>query len=67
MEEMGELTCDPKALRQGYLDALNAYLHDLKRTCASMLVDYQVVRTSEGLDAVLSSYMKKRVGFKLSS
>jgi uncharacterized protein (DUF58 family) len=67
MEDMGELTCDPKALRQGYLDALNAYLHDLKRTCSSMLVDYQVVRTSEGLDAVLSSYMKKRVGFKLSS
>lgn len=67
LEEMGELTCDPKALREGYLAALKAYLERLRKFCAAHLVDYQTVKTSENLDAVLMHYMNHRQGLQQSS
>lgn len=64
LEETGELTCDPKSLRQGYIDAMQEFLSNVNRTCAANLVDYNTIRTSQKLDAVLSEFMKSRVGFK---
>jgi len=64
LEESGEMTCDPRALREGYLNALQTYLQDVRRFCASHLVDYQVIRTSEHLDAVLRHYFSHRQGLR---
>ena len=67
MEEMGDLLCDPRALRQGYLDAMQTFLEQLRRHCARSVIDYQVVRTSEHLDAALSHYMNHRIGMRQSA
>jgi hypothetical protein len=61
---MGDLTCDPRALREGYLAAVQAYLEDLRRRCAGATVDYRTVRTSENLDAVLAHFVNNRLGMK---
>jgi uncharacterized protein (DUF58 family) len=62
LEEMGELVCDPRSLREGYLAALNAYLDDIRRRCAGSVIDYQTIRTSEHIDAALRHYLNHRVG-----
>lgn len=64
MEEMGDLLCDPRSLREGYLKALNEFLDDLRRRCARNMIDYQVMRTSEHLDAALRHYIHHRVGLE---
>ncbi len=60
MEELPDLTCDPKALRAGYLEALGEYLTEVRRACTRLGVDYNFVRTSDSLDAVLSKVLFRR-------
>jgi len=64
LEESGELVCDPRSLREGYLAALNAFLDEIRRNCAGSVIDYQPIRTSEHIDAALRHYIKHRVGFR---
>lgn len=64
MEEMGDLVCDPRALRQGYQDAVKEFLEGLRSHCAKNLVDFQTIRTSEHLDAALAHYMNHRLGMR---
>ena len=64
LEAAGELTCDPRSLREGYLKAMQVYLDDVRRECARNRIDYQVVRTSENLDAVLARFLARRLGMK---
>lgn len=66
MEESGEMICDPRALRDGYLAALQKYLEEVRRFCSQHLIDYQTIRTSEHLSAVLSHYLTHRVGMRQS-
>ena len=61
LEELPHLMCDPKALRQGYLDALDEYLTEVRRGCTRLGVDYTLVRTSDYLDAVLSRFLFRRM------
>lgn len=59
-EELPDLFCEPKALREGYLDALNEYLVEVRRGCSRLGVDYNLVRTGDTLDAVLSKFLFRR-------
>jgi uncharacterized protein (DUF58 family) len=61
MEELPDLFCDPKALRQGYLEALEEYLVEVRRGCTRMGVDYTLIRTSDYLDAVLARVLFRRM------
>ena len=61
MESETRLNCDPKALRDGYLDALNDFLSEVKRGCAKSNIDYALVRTSDPFDAVLAEYLSRRL------
>ena len=56
------LRCNPRALREGYLAALNAYLEEVRRGCARNYVDYALIRTSQPLDAALTAYLNNRLG-----
>lgn len=56
------LNCNPRALRDGYLEALHEYLDDIRRQCARHVVDYDLIRTSQSLDAVLAKYLSNRLG-----
>jgi len=64
MEQSGELVCDPRSLREGYLQAMHAFLDEVRRTCAANMIDYQTIRTSEHLDAMLRHYINARVGMQ---
>ena len=64
LEANGDLVCDPRSLRDGYQAAMNAYLAELRKFCSHSSIDYQTVRTSEHLDAVLSRYLNHRIGMR---
>lgn len=66
MEELPSLTCDPRALRDGYIEALDEYLVEVRRGCAGHGIDYSLVRTSDYLDAVLSKFLHHRMAIKSS-
>jgi uncharacterized protein (DUF58 family) len=57
-----QLRCNPRALREGYLAALNAYLEEVRRGCSRHGVDYALLRTSQPLDAALATYLNNRLG-----
>jgi uncharacterized protein (DUF58 family) len=60
MEDPDHVLCDPRALRDGYLEALQEYLTEVRRGCAGRGIDYQLVHTGEYLDAVLSKFLHHR-------
>lgn len=61
MEEQPNLLCDPRALRDGYLEALEEYLVEVRRGCTRLGIDYQLVRTGDYLDAILSKFLHHRM------
>jgi uncharacterized protein (DUF58 family) len=67
MEELPHLLCDPRALRDGYLEALEEYLVEVRRGCARQGIDYMQVKTGDYLDAVLSKFLHHRMAFKSSA
>ena len=62
---MPNLLCDPRALRDGYLEALQEYLVEVRRGCTRLGVDYQLVKTSDYLDAVLAKFLNRRADVRL--
>ncbi|MCS7046771.1 MAG: DUF58 domain-containing protein [Gemmataceae bacterium] len=60
MELLEQVLCDPRSLRDGYLEALQEYLVEVRRGCARRGIDYQLVHTREYLDAVLSKFLHHR-------
>ncbi len=56
------LNCNPRALRDGYLGALNEFLDQVKLGCAQIAADYALVKTSDPLDAVLATFLSSRLG-----
>jgi uncharacterized protein (DUF58 family) len=64
MEELPQLLCDPRALRDGYLEALQEYLVEVRRGCSRMGIDYTLVKTSDTLDAVLSRFLHQRMALR---
>lgn len=61
MEELPHLTCDPRALRDGYIEALQEYLVEVRRGCARLGIDYHLIKTSDHLDAILSQFLHARI------
>jgi len=55
-----QLFTDPRALRRSYLEAVNNFLRDVRKTCAMSGIDYVLMNTKQPLDAVLSSYLASR-------
>jgi uncharacterized protein (DUF58 family) len=60
LESADHLTCNPKALREGYLKALDEFLATLRHGAARDNVDYALIRTSMPLDAALTAFLKHR-------
>ncbi len=62
LESLDHLNCNPRALREGYLDAIRQFLDRVRRDCARHMIDYALFRTSEPLDAALATYLSNRLG-----
>jgi uncharacterized protein (DUF58 family) len=60
LETAEHLTCNPRALREGYLNALEQFLAAVRHGCARDNVDYALIRTSMPLDAALTAFLKHR-------
>ncbi|MGN6135193.1 MAG: DUF58 domain-containing protein, partial [Aureliella sp.] len=54
LETADTLTCNPRALREGYLEALERFLDRVRRACAASKSDYLLMRPSQSPDAVLA-------------
>lgn len=54
------LNCNPRALRDGYLEALNEFLDQTRQACGRLMIEYMMVRTSDPLDAVLAKFLAAR-------
>ena len=62
LESDAFLNCNPRALREGYLEALGQFMDTIRLGCARAAVDYAVIRTSDPLDAALAKYLSNRLG-----
>lgn len=60
LEVNAELFTEPRALRQSYLDAVDRYMHRVRKVCAVAGVDHVLMDTSKPLAAALSSYLNFR-------
>ncbi len=60
LETADHLTCNPRALREGYLAALNQFLETVRHGCARDNIDYKLIRTSAPLDAALTAFLTQR-------
>lgn len=65
LESDDHLTCNPRALRDGYLEALERFLDRVRRSCAASKSDYLLIRTSDAPDAVLSKILSSRQNTRL--
>lgn len=61
LESSDHLTCNPRALRDGYLEALEGFLDRVRRSCAATKSDYLLVRTSDAPNAVLAKILNDRM------
>ena len=61
LEEQPDLLCDPRSLREGYLEELELYLTEVRRGCTRIGIDYTLLRTSDYMDAVLSKFLHHRM------
>jgi uncharacterized protein (DUF58 family) len=55
------VNCNPRALREGYLEAVERFLAALRHGCARDAVDYALIRTSQPLDAALAAFLSRRL------
>jgi uncharacterized protein (DUF58 family) len=61
LETSDFLSCNPRSLRDGYLEALDRFLDHMRRACAASKSDYLLVRTSDAPDAVLAKILSDRM------
>ena len=55
-----QLLTEPRALRKSYLEIVERYLHQVRKTCASCGIDHVLLNTKEPLDAALAGYLALR-------
>jgi hypothetical protein len=61
LELPAHLNCNPRALREGYLAAVNRFVASVRHGCARDAVDYTLIRTSQPLDAALAAFLSRRL------
>ena len=60
LEDTGRLTVEPRALRKGYLAAVDRFCLEVKRRCIAGRIDYKRISTADRLDAALLSFLAAR-------
>jgi uncharacterized protein (DUF58 family) len=62
LEEMPKVICDPKPIRQAYLEELGKFLVEIRKGCLQLGIDYCRFTTDQSLDVALSEYLARRLG-----
>src|SRR3954463_12604282 len=60
LDEAGELLTEPRSLREGYIEQLNLFTEELKKTCRGMHIDFQRFSSGDSLDIALSQFLATR-------
>lgn len=60
LEQLPELLCDPKALRDAYLAEIEGFADTIRKSCLQQRIDYVRVVDDQPLDVVLTSYLSAR-------
>lgn len=60
LEQMPELLCDPKSLRDAYLQEIETFAQQIRKGCLGQRIDYVRVIDNAPLDVVLTSYLSAR-------
>jgi uncharacterized protein (DUF58 family) len=60
MEDLGDMLTEPRALREGYMEQLNAHTAALQKICRGMRVDFARMNSGEPLDTALSGFLATR-------
>lgn len=60
LEQTGRLMVEPRALRKGYLEAVEGFCHEVKRKCVANRIDYKLISTAQHLDAALCAFLAAR-------
>lgn len=61
LETDASLQCNPRSLRDGYLEALAKFQTDIRAACLKQRADYALVRTSDPLDTILTTVLSSRL------
>lgn len=61
LENTGAHKVDPKAIRDAYLEEIEAHNHALARAARGLSTDHLAISTADSLDAVLSAYLARRM------
>lgn len=60
MEEEGKLDLDPRALREGYLDEMNAHIRAIQNEARKFHYDHEIVDTRESVGPPLGHFLARR-------
>ena len=60
LEQLPELLCDPKSLREAYLAEIEGFADRIRKGCLGQRIDYVRVVNDAPLDVVLTSYLSAR-------
>jgi len=60
LETSAAVSCNPRAFRDGYLEALAEFLSEVRRQTAALECDYELVRTGEPVAAALVRFLARR-------
>ena len=66
MESIDHLNCNPRALREDYLAAINQWLDRMRRGCARLSIDYKLTKTHDSIGGVLAAFLAARQGLTRS-
>ena len=61
LEQFSELLADPRSLRRAYLLEFEQFMQSVQAGCRAQKIDYQLIRTDQAMDIVLSSYLAARM------
>jgi len=65
LELPDSIACNPRALRAGYLAAVEEFLADIRTRAAAVRCDYSLIRTSEPVDGALVKFLSRRISMAL--
>ena len=60
LESPVQLHTEPRALRRAYIESVERFQAEVRKTCATLGIDYVLLNTKEPLDAALASYLAFR-------
>jgi len=60
METDERLQVDPRYVREGYVEEINAFVDNYRRECSERNIEYILTRTDESYDRMLLNYLARR-------